>query len=60
MAHLYAEHYGLLPFAGSDNHSAGAQTRLGGMATDTPITDECDFVKKVLGGKATLFKKSLE
>ena len=60
MAQKYADSYGLLHFAGSDNHIGGAQQRLGGMATDTPITDECDFVKKVLGGKATLFKKSLE
>ena len=31
MAELYAEHYGLLKFAGSDNHVAGALKRRAGM-----------------------------
>ena len=59
MAQKYADSYGLLHFAGSDNHSAGAQTRLGGIATDTPLADEKDFVEKVLKGEASPFRKDL-
>ena len=51
MARPYAEHYGLLHFAGSDNHTAAAQARLGGMEGDTRIKDEADFVRLVLEGK---------
>lgn len=55
MAHLYAEHYGLLPFAGSDNHTASAQARLGGMEGNTRIANEADFVRRVLNGEMTPF-----
>lgn len=51
MARLYAEHYGLLPFAGSDNHTAAAHARLGGMEGEERIKDEADFVRLVLEGK---------
>ena len=59
MAQKYADAYGLLHFAGSDNHTAGAQTRLGGIATDTPLADEKDLVKRVLKGEVALFRKNL-
>ena len=55
MARLYAEHYSLLPFAGSDNHTAGKHARLGGMEGDTRIADEADFVRRVLGGEMQPF-----
>lgn len=54
MAALYAENYDLLPFAGSDNHSAN-QDRLNGVAFDEKITDIKDFVKLVKGKKYRLF-----
>ncbi len=56
MAELYAQNYGLLPFAGSDNHRGGAQERLGGMQTDTPIVNEADFVARVKHGEFTPFR----
>ena len=59
MARQYAENYGLLPFAGSDNHSAPKQRQLAGMKTDRPIADEADFVKRVLDGGMTVFTRTL-
>ena len=47
MAEHYAQSYGLIPFAGSDNHNVKGLTRLGGMMSDTPITDEQDFITRV-------------
>jgi len=57
MAALYAEKYFLLPFAGSDNHRAGKQTRFGGMQSETPLIDEKDFVARVKNGEMTLYVK---
>jgi predicted metal-dependent phosphoesterase TrpH len=57
LAEQYAENYGHLRFAGSDNHSAGAQRLFGGMATETPVASVADFIDLVLGGKAKLFKR---
>ena len=57
LAEQYAENYGHLRFAGSDNHSASRQLRLGGMATDTPIASVEDFVSRVLSGEAKPFKR---
>ena len=48
MAEHYAKHYELIPFAGSDNHSAAKQTSLAGMQSQTPIIDESDFIHKVI------------
>lgn len=50
MARIYAEHYGLIEFAGSDNHRGGAQMRFGGMESSTPIVSERDFIEHVLSG----------
>ena len=55
MARLYAEHYGLLKFAGSDNHAAEHIARLAGMTCERPINSETDFVKAVLGGEMDIF-----
>ena len=57
MAEHYAKHYGLIPFAGSDNHSAAKQTSLAGMQSQTPITDESDFIQKVKDGEMTPFHR---
>ena len=56
MAEHYAKSYGLLPFAGSDNHVGGEQVKLGGMLSDTPIRDEQDFIARVKQGKMTPFR----
>ena len=55
IAKIYAEHYGLLPFAGSDNHTASKRMLLGGMMSDLPIEDEQDFVRRVKAGEMTPF-----
>ena len=60
MARQYAENYGLLTFAGSDNHGEVEQVEFAGMQSETPILDELDFVKKVLGGEMTAFHKNME
>lgn len=57
MAEEYAKNYDLLPFAGTDNHLCSAMKSLGGMQSQTPITDEADFVKRVKEGQMTPFCK---
>ena len=57
MATEYCKNYGLIPFAGSDNHSGAAHPRFGGMATDTLVENEQDFIKKVLSLQAKPFIK---
>ena len=56
LAEQYAEAYGLVPFAGSDNHRGGGLTLLGGMSAETPILDEADFVVRVKRGEMTVFR----
>ena len=56
MAALYAKHYGLPAFSGTDNHVAGKQQRLGGMKSETPVTDEQDFIKRYINGELLLIK----
>ncbi len=55
MAKLYAEHYGLIHFAGTDNHTGAARTTYAGMESDEPIADEGDFVRRVLAGEMKPF-----
>lgn len=55
VAAQYAETYGLLPFAGSDNHSAEMQTRLAGMESEAPIEDVQDFMNAVQNRKMQIF-----
>ena len=55
MAKHYADSYELLHFAGSDNHVGGDRELLAGMETEEPITDEKDFISKVLCGEAKVF-----
>ena len=52
----YAEAYGLLPFAGSDNHDAGKREKLAGMEFEAPIKDELDFVHRILQGEGKIFR----
>ncbi|MBE6600592.1 MAG: histidinol-phosphatase [Ruminococcaceae bacterium] len=53
----YCKYFNLIRFAGSDNHKGGRRTLFGGMATDTPIANEREFIDFVLSGKAKPFKK---
>ena len=55
MAEHYAKSYGLLPFAGSDNHIAGNLKYLAGVEFETPLHDVHDFVERVKAGKAQIF-----
>ena len=54
MAKIYAEHYGLIPFAGSDNHSGANRELLAGMCCDEPVCDVADFIDQVKSGKAQI------
>lgn len=56
MAEHYADSYGLLHFAGSDNHIGPAQHLLGGMCSETPISDVTDFIERVKSGNMTPFR----
>ena len=69
MALQYADNYGLLHFAGTDNHKAGLtdfstgltpQKRYGGMESDSPIRDEADFIARVRDGSMHPFSFELE
>ena len=60
MAELYAKNYGLLPFAGSDNHRGGNCRNFGGMESQTPVLDEADFIAKFFSGELTPFRKELD
>ncbi len=54
MAKHYADSYGLIYTAGSDNHHAG-QSRLSGIETETPIRDIHHFVKLLLTRDYNIF-----
>lgn len=56
MGLAFAEAYGLLKTAGSDNHKAGRVEWLGCMSTDEPLCSEADFVKAVREGICDLDK----
>ncbi len=60
MAKIYAKHYSLLEFAGSDNHIAGRKTTLAGMCGKEPVPDEDAFVEAVKAGKMETFTLNLE
>lgn len=60
MAAHYAKSYNLLEFAGSDNHLGAAQKHFAGMCADTPITDERDFIERVMNGELQTFSFEME
>lgn len=60
MAELYAKHYGLHEFSGSDNHHGGKQKCLGGMQSETPIEDEQDFISRYKNGELHLVRKEIQ
>ena len=60
MAAYYAQYYGLIPVAGSDNHNVKRQTRLAGVEFDTPIQGEADFVARIMARQAKIFTLTTE
>lgn len=56
LAKHYADSYELLHFAGSDNHSASAQKKLSGMASEKPIFIEEEFVSLAKKNKLKIFE----
>ena len=60
MANIYAEHYGLIKFAGSDNHIASGQKKLAGVCFNEPICSVDDFINRVKNGEAEIFYTVLE
>jgi predicted metal-dependent phosphoesterase TrpH len=57
LAEQYAENYGHIRFAGSDNHAGREQGKFGGMATDRKIETVEDFIGQVISGEAKPFKR---
>ncbi len=55
LAEHYARSYQLIPFAGTDNHTASASRHLCGMEFDDPIKSEFDFVMKIKDGFGSVF-----
>ena len=60
MALHYADSYGLLHFAGTDNHVAGRRKTYAGMESEKPLVDEEDFVKRILANQMKPFRLDLE
>lgn len=60
MALWYANNYNLLHFAGSDIHGKEPHGHRAGMCSKAPVTDERDFVKKVLAREMQTFAMELK
>ena len=56
MAAHYADAYGLLKTAGSDNHSGAARKALAGVECDEPIESVSDFIEKIKSGRTSVFE----
>lgn len=55
MARLYAAHYGLPAFAGSDNHFGRNARALAGIESDTPLQSAQDLVRRFKAGTLRTF-----
>ena len=55
MADIYADAYGFVKTAGTDNHIGSRITHLAGMESDTPLTDEADFIRRIRNGEMEIF-----
>ena len=55
MADIYADAYGLLKTAGTDNHRAGGQAKLAGMECPYRLRSCADFVQAVKNGELRIF-----
>lgn len=56
MANFYADAYGLMKTAGSDNHVAGKMKKLAGIQCEEPIESVADFIEKAKAGKISIFQ----
>ena len=55
MADIYADAYGFVKTAGTDNHIGSRITLLAGMESDTPLTDEADFIRRIRNSELKIF-----
>lgn len=55
MAAIYAQSYGLVEFAGSDNHRGSQQGNLAGVCFESPIRDIEDFICRTKNSQAQIF-----
>ena len=55
IAKLYAAHYGLLEFAGTDNHEGKARAILAGVSTEKPINSVEEFINAVMNKEINIF-----
>lgn len=55
MADIFADSYGFVKTAGSDNHIASQLNHLAGMESETPLVNEADFIKRVRNSEMKLF-----
>ncbi len=55
MAEIYANEYGFLKTAGTDNHIGKKQVHLAGIETDTPIENEKNFIEKIKNFEVKVF-----
>lgn len=60
MADIFADAYGFVKTAGSDNHTASKQTHLAGMESETPLVDEADFIRRVRNGEMKIFTLDIQ
>ena len=56
MAAHYADAYGLLKTAGSDNHSGPNKKALAGIECEEPIESVSDFIEKIKAGETSIFE----
>lgn len=56
MADIFADSYGFVKTAGSDNHIASRLNHLAGMESETPLVNEADFINRVRNSEMKLFK----
>ena len=57
LASVYAQSYGLLKTAGSDNHCAGAIPRLSGIETEEEIRSPEDYARLLREHKVCIFDR---
>ena len=55
MADIFADAYGFVKTAGTDNHICSRITHLAGMESETPLVDEADFIRRVRNSEMKLF-----
>ncbi|MCQ2428130.1 MAG: PHP domain-containing protein [Clostridia bacterium] len=59
MADIFADEYGFVKTAGSDNHKGPAQRKFAGMMSETPLESVEDFIARVRAGSMEIFSFEL-